>query len=62
MIECCANCKHCVSIPKNNKYGDIDYFCIIHGYYLYGINKDRTQIKHFSPGEKELICKYDKYE
>ena len=36
-IECCANCKHCVAYPKNNRYGDVDYMCLIGGYYIAGI-------------------------
>lgn len=60
MIECCANCKHCMPIPRNNSYGDIDYFCMVNSYYLHGINKDRNKVKHFSPGGKELKCKYER--
>ncbi len=58
MIECCANCIHCINYPRNNKYEDIDYLCIINGYFLNGINKERTKIKHYSPGGKELDCMY----
>ena len=32
--ECCANCKNCVAYPKNNRYGDVDYMCLISGYYI----------------------------
>lgn len=59
MIECCANCKKCIAIPRNNRYGDIDYFCIATGYYLHGILKDRSKVKRFSPGGKELECQYE---
>ena len=62
MIECCANCKHCVSSPKNNRYGDIEHFCLVSSYYLRGVNKDRTKITRFSPGGKKLECKYEKRE
>lgn len=62
MIECCANCKYLVSTPKNNRYGDIENFCLITGYYLHGIHKDRNKIKHFSPGGKKLECKYERTE
>ena len=60
MVECCANCKHCVSIPKNNRYNDVEHFCMITGYFLHGINKDRHKVKHFTPGGKELECKYER--
>ena len=32
---------------------------LITGYYLHGVNKDRNKIKHFTPGGKELECKYE---
>ena len=59
MVECCANCKYCISVPRNNAYGDIDYLCLI-SYYLHGINKDRNKVKHFTQGGKELECKYER--
>lgn len=60
MIECCANCKYCIDEPTNNRYGDIKHFCLVTGYYTHGINKDRTKIKHYTPGGKELECKYER--
>lgn len=60
MVECCANCKHCMDIPKNNSYGDIEHLCLVNGYYVHGINKDRNKVKHFTPGGKELECKYER--
>lgn len=60
MIECCANCKHCVSMPKDNRYGDIEHFCLINGYYLHEVNRDRNNIKRFSPNGKELECIYER--
>lgn len=59
-VECCANCKHCISTPKNNRYGDVEHFCIVTGYYIHGANKDRNTVKRFSPGGKELVCKYER--
>ena len=59
-MECCANCKYLVSTPKNNRYGDMEHFCLAMGYYVHGINRDRTKIQHFTPGGKELICKYER--
>ena len=60
MIECCANCRYLISTPKNNRYGDIEHFCVVTGYYCYGIYKDRNKLKHFTPGGKELECKYER--
>lgn len=60
MVECCVNCKYLISTPKNNKYGDIEHFCVVTGYFCYGIHKDRNKIKHFTPGGKELECKYER--
>ena len=60
MTECCNNCRYCISTPKDNKYGDIEYFCLATGYFLHGINKDRNKIKRFSPGGKELECRYER--
>ena len=48
MIECCANCKYLVSTPKNNRYKDVEHFCLATGYFAHGINKDRNKIKHFT--------------
>ena len=62
MIECCANCKHCIDFPKNNRYGDVEHLCLVTGYFTHGINKDRNKVKHFSPGGKELECKYERRE
>lgn len=62
MVECCANCKYLVSTPKNNSYGDVDNFCLVTGYYLHGINKDRNKVKRFTPSGKELKCKYERIE
>ena len=59
-IKCCATCKYCLSIPRNNRYGDIDYLCYIDGYFILSIYKDITKIKHYSPGGKVLDCKYKK--
>lgn len=53
-------CKYCLSIPRNNRYGDIDYLCYIDGYFILSIYKDITKIKHYSPGGKVLDCKYKK--
>jgi hypothetical protein len=61
-IECCANCKNCLQYPRNNRYEDIDYLCLIHGYYISGIYKDRNKVKRFSPGGRELKCKFEKKE
>lgn len=58
MIECCANCRNCVGIPKNNRYGDVEYICLVDGYYLTGIQKDRTKVERYSPGGKKLECRY----
>lgn len=60
MTECCINCKHCIATPKNNRYGDIEYFCIATGYFLHGVTKDRNKVKRYSPGGKELECQYEK--
>ena len=59
-IECCANCKHYVSTPKNNRYGDIERFCLVTGYFIIGAYKDRNKVKHYTPGGKELVCKYER--
>ena len=57
-VECCANCAYLMDFPKGNKYGDVEHFCLITGYYTHNIHKDRKTIKHFSPGGKELHCHY----
>lgn len=61
-IECCANCKHCMAFPKNNKYGDIEYLCLIHGYFMFEIHKDHRKIRQYTTGERELECKYEREE
>lgn len=62
MVECCMNCKHRVSIPKNNSYGDVEHFCLKTGYFLHGVNKDRHKVKRFSPSGRELKCEYERME
>lgn len=59
-IACCANCKHCLEYPRGNRYGDIDYMCVINGYFMHSINKDISKIKHFTPGGRELECRYER--
>jgi hypothetical protein len=59
MKKCCANCRYCISIPRNNKYGDVDHLCIITDYYIGNINRDRNKIKMFTPGGRELECQYE---
>ncbi len=60
IIDCCANCKHCLEYPRGNRYGDIDYMCAINGYYLRSINKDISKIKRLTPGGRELECRYER--
>lgn len=59
-IECCANCKNCLDYPRGNKYGDVDHLCIVSGYFVTGMHKDRTKVKRYSPGGRELPCKYER--
>lgn len=59
-IPCCANCKHLVQTPKNNRYGDMENFCMVTGYFCIGIHKDVRNYRRFTPGGKELICRYEK--
>lgn len=61
-IECCANCKYLISHAKGNIYGDIDNFCAFTGYFCTGIYKDRHTIKRFTPGGRELECRYTRKE
>lgn len=58
--ECCANCKNCVAYPKNNRYGDVDYMCLISGYYIAGAHKDRNKVRRLTPGGRKLECRYEK--
>ena len=60
IINCCANCKHCLEYPRGNRYGDIDYICAINGYFMHSINKDISKIKHLTPGGRELECRYER--
>jgi hypothetical protein len=64
-IECCANCKYCLEFPRNNSYGDIDYLCVVTGYFTCcssWIHKDRNKVKWYSPGGRKLKCKYERKE
>lgn len=60
--ECCANCRYCISFPKNNRYNDIEHLCVVNGYFTYGIYKDRHKIKHYTPGGRLLTCRYERKE
>lgn len=59
-IDCCANCRYCADRPKNNRYGDIEHFCMATGYLMVGVNKDIHKVRHFTPGGRELVCKYER--
>lgn len=58
MIKCCDNCANLIPYPRNNKYSDVDYLCIKTGYFVSGRDKDITKVKRYSPGGKELECKW----
>lgn len=60
MVECCLNCKYCIAEQKNNRYNDVEYFCLSTGYFIHKVKKDRNKIKRFTPGGKELVCNYEK--
>ena len=55
----CNNCKNLIPCPRNNKYGDVDYLCIISGYFVVGRDKNIEKVKRYSPGGKELSCKWE---
>ena len=59
-IKCCATCRHLVQTPKNNRYGDVENFCIATGYYCIAIYKDREKIGMYVPGGKKLECRYER--
>ena len=59
MDKSCYNCKHCIAIPRNNRYNDIDYLCEVNSYFIMDIHKNVSRIKHFTPGGRELECKYE---
>ncbi len=56
--KCCRNCKNLVAFPKNNRYGDVDYLCLVTGYFVTGMDKDISKVRRFSPGGKELNCQW----
>lgn len=58
MIENCLNCQYCIPIPRNNKYGDIDYLCAVNEYFISNLKIDHRKIKQYSPGGKELKCTF----
>lgn len=60
VTECCGTCKYLVDIPTNNRYGDVKYFCLVTGYFTTNIHKNRNKVKRFTPGGKELKCKYER--
>lgn len=57
-IECCNTCKHLLAFSRGNSYGDINYLCPITTYYVTNIKADVHKYKRYSPGGKELICRY----
>ena len=57
-IKTCRNCANLMNIPKNNKYGDVEHFCLATGYLTSGIDTDITKVKRYSPGGKELKCEW----
>lgn len=59
-IPCCANCEYLIQTPQNNRYNDMENFCMKTGYFCTRIYKDIRKYRHFTPGGKELICEYKK--
>ena len=59
IIKCCRNCRNLIESPRNNRYNDVDHFCIVTGYLTTGIDRDITKIKRYSPGGKELECEWE---
>lgn len=59
VIECCVNCKHLINHAINNRYGDVEHFCVDIGFFVNGIYKDRKKYRSFTPGGKELLCHYE---
>lgn len=59
-IDCCLTCSHLVSNPKNNRYGDMEHFCLKTGYLVSLVHKDVHKYKHLSPTGKELPCNYER--
>ncbi len=57
-MKCCDNCKNLIEYPKNNRYHDIVYLCLVTGYFVHGRDKDISKIKRYSPGGKELKCSW----
>ena len=41
------------SISENNRYGDVDYMCLISGYYIAGVHKDRNKVRRLTPGGRK---------
>ncbi len=58
MVKCCRNCAHLIDYPRNNRYGDVEHLCIVTGYLTTGIDRDISKIKRYSPGGRELQCKW----
>ena len=59
MIKACKSCRNLIEIPTNNSYKDVKHFCMVTGYYTSDINKDRSKVRMYTPGGKELICRYE---
>ena len=59
-VECCANYKYLIDYPKGNKYRDVEHFCVITGYFTHAIHKEGRKIKRFTPGGRELECRYER--
>ena len=45
--KCCANCKHLLAFPKNNKYNDVDYLCVKIGRYIFGRFTDMEKAEFY---------------
>lgn len=59
-VECCNTCKHLLHYPKNNSYGDVEHLCVVTGYFVSGIYKDRNKLESHTPGGRKLECRYEK--
>lgn len=61
-VKCCRNCRNLISIPKDNRFNDVDHYCMVSTYFTHGIDKDITKIKRYTPGGKELECRWESAE
>ena len=46
IIKCCKNCKWLEHMPKKNRYGDVEHFCLLSGMTIFSKDTEKDLTKY----------------